>query len=236
VAVVSLINILMVSPKPNIVLLDKNRVGYLHSVSDYQQAARKLFGDSFANNNKITINTNAISAALEKEFPELSAVTIKLPLIDHNPIVYLEPNEPLLALLMNDGSIYAIDSAGLALGAINNAEASLLHLIVVQNEGTITIHSGQPVLPSSTVSFIQTIVYQLGQKQITIAKLTIPAAENELDMYLTGQNYYVKFNLADNSPLQEAGTFLAVRQNLQQQGITPSQYIDVRVDSRAYYK
>ena len=64
----------------------------------------------------------------------------------------------------------------------------------------------------------------------------MPAAENELDMYLTGQSYYVKFNLADSSPLQEVGTFLAVRQNLQQQGITPSQYIDVRVDGRAYYK
>ena len=236
VAAVSLVNILMVSPKPNIVLLDKNQVGYLHSISEYQQATQKLFGGSFTNNNKITINTNAISTALEKEFPELSSVTIKLPLIDHNPIVYLEPNKPLLALSMNDGLVYAVDSAGLALGAINSSVVNSLHLIVVQDEGTVNIQAGQLILPGSTASFIQAIVYQLSQKQLTIAKLTMPAGENELDMYITGQSYYVKFNLADSSPLQEVGTFLAVRQNLQQQGITPSQYIDVRVDGRAYYK
>jgi hypothetical protein len=236
VAVVSMVNILMVSPKPNIVLLDKNRVGYLHTINEYQQAAQKLFEASFTNNNKITINTDAISKALVKEFPELSSVTIKLPLIDHNPIVYLEPDKPLLALSMNNGLIYAVDSAGLALGAINSTVVNSLHLTAVQDEGTIVIQAGQPILPGSTVSFIQTIGYQLSQKQLNIAKLMMPAGENELDMYLTGQSYYVKFNLADSSPLQEIGTFLAVRQNLQQQGTTPSQYIDVRVDGRAYYK
>jgi hypothetical protein len=236
VAAVSLVNILMVTSDPNIVLLDKNQVGYLHSTREYQQAAQKLFKGSFTNNNKITINTSAISLALEKEFPELSNVTIKLPLIDHNPIVYLEPNKPLLALSVNGGLVYAVDSAGLALGAINNTVVTSLHLILVQDQGTIDIQAGQPILPSNTVSFIQTIVYQLSQKQLTISKLVMPAGENELDMYLVGQSYFVKFNLADSSPLQEVGTFLAVRQNLQQQGIAPSQYIDVRVDGRAYYK
>ncbi len=236
VVALSLFNILSVSSNPKVVLLNQNQIGFLHTATNYQKAVKKLLSSSFANSNKITINTTGISKGLEQQYPELSNITIKIPLIGRDLIIYLSPNKVILALSSSNSLIYAIDANGQALGMINNATMNNLHLTEVQDNSINSIGLGQMILSSDTVSFIQTVLFQVEQKQLTISKLIIPAGENELDMHLSGYGYFIKFNLADNNPLQEIGTFLAVQHNLQEQGITPTQYIDVRVNGRAYYK
>jgi len=236
VAAISLFNIMSVSPNSKVVLLNQNQIGYLHTAADYQKAVNKLLSNTFTNNNKITINTNGISAALEQQFPELSDVTIKIPLIGRNIIIYLTPNKVILALSTNNGAIYAIDANGQVLGQINSTYVNTHQLTTVQDSSNTSVKVGQLLLSSDSVSFMQTVLFQVEQKQLTISKLVMPAGENELDLYLAGRSYFIKFNLDDNNPLQEVGTFLAVQHNLQEKGITPSQYIDVRVDGRAYYK
>ena len=76
----------------------------------------------------------------------------------------------------------------------------------------------------------------MAAKHITITSMTLPPAADELDVHLTGVNYYIKFNLANDDARQQVGTFLATQAQLKSQGITPGQYIDVRVDGRAYYQ
>jgi hypothetical protein len=71
---------------------------------------------------------------------------------------------------------------------------------------------------------------------MSVGSMILPAGTSELDVHLAGQPYFVKFNLNNNDPRQQAGTFLAAIANLQKNHITPAQYIDVRVDGRAYYQ
>jgi hypothetical protein len=236
VAIISLINILTISSNPKIVLLNQNQIGYLHTPNEYQQAAKLLFSKSFVNSNKISISTDAISSELIKQFPELSYVTIKLPLVGSDPIIYLSPNKVLLALSTSNGITYAVDANGQVVGKISSNSLSSLHLTDIQDETTSPIRIGQPILSTDTVTFIQTVLYQVEQRHLSISKLVLPGGASELDMHLVGQNYFVKFNLADSEPLQEVGTFLAVQHYLQEQSRTPAQYIDVRVAGRAYYK
>jgi hypothetical protein len=235
-AIVSLINVLSVSSNPTIVMLDQKQLGYLHTEAQYQQAAKKLLNSSFVNGNKITIDSSSISSELIKEFPELASVNIKIPLMGRNPIMFLTPNAVIMALTTGSGTSYAVDSNGEVLGILSAQDVSTQHLTDIQDESSAPIQIGQPILSSSTISFIQIVNYQVTHSNLVVSKLVLPAGASELDLYLLGHNYFVKFNLADSAPLQEVGTFLAVQHNLQVQGITPSQYIDVRVDGRAYYK
>jgi hypothetical protein len=66
--------------------------------------------------------------------------------------------------------------------------------------------------------------------------MSLPSNANELDIQIAGQPYEVKFNLHSDKAREQAGTYLATIASLQKQGITPSKYIDVRVDGRAYYQ
>ena len=65
--------------------------------------------------------------------------------------------------------------------------------------------------------------------------MTLPPAASELDVKIAGKPYFVKFNLQADDARRQAGTFLATQAQLQRKGITPAQYIDVRVEGRAYY-
>jgi len=237
IIIICVIDILHVSPSPKVIALTgSSSSSFLQPTTIYQQAAAKLFAGSIFNGNKITINTDQIKLKLQARFPELSDVSITLPLIGHRPIVYIAPAMPSVILAAHNGS-FVLDSAGRALLPANQVRGiSSLNLSTVTDQSGLSVTSGQVVLPSSSITFIQTVLAELKVKNVAVKSLTLPPAAYELDLYPDGVGYYVKLNLHTNDAMQQIGTYLAVQQRLKSQNITPASYIDVRVDGRAYYK
>jgi hypothetical protein len=237
VGAICLFEVLRLSPNAEVLPVSGNTASsFLHSQTIYQAAADKLIAGSVWNQNKITIDTGKLAHELQTEFPELNSVSITLPLISNRPIFYIQPTLPGLILIGNGGT-YLLDTNGNALLSINNPESVLSYgLPVVTDHSGLKLSPGRQVLTPDDVGFIQTVVAQLTYKHFKIASMNLPAATSELDVQIAGQPYYIKFNLESGDALQQAGTYLAVQANLQSQGITPTQYIDVRVDGRAYYK
>jgi hypothetical protein len=237
VLIICVLDVLHLSTTPKIIALTTTANSYFLQPSDvYQQAATKLFQSSIWNENKITINTAGIKLKLQQEFPELSDVSITLPLMSHRPIVYIAPTTPSLVLSTASGS-FIIDNNGIAL--INSeqvADLSSLDLPTVVDQSGLAVKIGTDILPTNDISFIQTVVAELHAKSIGITSLILPTAPYELDLKPSGVGYYVKFNIHSTDALQQIGTYLAVRQRLSSQNIMPSSYIDVRLDGRAYYK
>ena len=213
-----------------------NNQAFLQPVQAYQAAADKLLAGSIWNRNKITADTDHVSQQLLTQFPELKAATVSLPLLGHRPVIYLEPAQPALILAQGSTS-YVIDSTGRALMQMQpNSTIAKAGLPVVTDQGNLPVKLKKIALSSSTVSFLQIIVQQLAAKHFTATTMSLPAAASELDVHLANQPYFIKFNLENNDPLQQVGTFLATQAHLAGQNITPSQYVDVRVDGRAYYQ
>lgn len=208
---------------------------FLRSPQTYQQAAQTLLGRSLLNRNKITIDSNGVAHELEQQFPELEQVSITLPLVGHRPLVYIEPIPPALTLISKNG-LYVIDERGRAvIEADKVSKLASLQLPVVTDQSGLTVHVGRSALSVSDVNFILTVTGQLKAQKLTLQSLVLPPQAAELDLRLNGQPYLVKLNLRADSK-QQVGTFLAVKKQLESSGQIPSQYIDVRVDGRAYYK
>jgi len=230
-------SVLSLSTQPRILPLDPSRRTYLKDASVYEQAAHHLLDASVMNRTKITIDSAGISGSLKHQFPELAAVVVRLPLIDRRPIIYVLPAIPSLVLTTQQGQSYVVDDNGVALARLNNSAGSIYaRLPIVKDESGASVSSGNPALPTSTVAFIHSVEYQLNQKGLTTSLIVLPAGKSELDVSVDGQPYFVKFNLASTNVRGQVGTFLAVRHNLQEQGTVPTEYVDVRVDGRAYYK
>lgn len=235
VILVCVVSALSLSPNAKIEPLkatDSN--SFLRDQAAYQRAADKLLASSLWNRNKITIDTDKFSAQMVKQFPELSSVSVTLPLLAHRPVVYVQPAQPALILATDSGS-YVIDERGRALLPANGSPTQTKLPQVVDQSG-LKIKLNQQVLSSDDVRFIQTVVRQLAAKQFTVSSLVLPANSSELNARLAGKSYFVKFNLRDDNPRQQAGTFLATIANLQRKNTLPSQYVDVRVSGRAYYQ
>jgi hypothetical protein len=232
-------NILSLSSRADIEPYSTNTsTDLLFDKSAYQAAADRLLADSVWNHNKITLDTGKISRTLLAEFPELANVSVTVPFFQHNPIIYVQPAQPAIIISSAADGSFVLNENGKALLAntSNPLIAGQQPLPVVTDLSGLQLKLGNQVLPASSVSFIQAVVAQLAAKKYTVSSMTLPPAASELDVKLVGKPYYVKFNLEDNDPLQQVGTFLATITELQSQGTAPSQYVDVRVDGRAYYQ
>ncbi len=235
-----LADVIMLSSSPKVVSLTTSTSQvFLRKRTDYQQAAAVIFRQ-WSNHNKLTINTAAVSNSMLRQFPELSAVSVALPILGHQPIIYIQPSEPSMVLVAagaNSGN-FILDSNGRALlqGGDQTAQLINAHVPIVLDQNPIQISVGQDALPSTTVQFIHTVSAQLNAQHIGFTSMVLPSESSELDVYIAGQPFYVKFNTEDDTPLQQVGSFIAVYRHLQTQGVTPHQYIDVRINGRAYYK
>jgi len=235
--VISAVSVLALTPDPKVQPLNAQQSDFLQPLSTYQQAAAKLLGSSPANRTKLTVDTGAISSALRRQFPDLAVVSVKLPLIGHRPVIYTEPVQPALVLSTLHSGMLVVAADGRVAGTADASTAKQLQVPLVIDQSGTSLSIGQAALPSSAVAFVQAVVYQLQQKQVGVTSFTLPPDSSELDAAITGAPYFVKFNLENAaSTQQQIGTFLAVRHYLQGQGTQPAQYIDVRVDGRAYYK
>lgn len=234
--IIATVNLLSLSTDPKVMPVDAQSGAFLHPMSDYEKAAQQLFNGSLLNHNKLTVDTAGISVKLKQQFPELSVVNITLPLVGHRPIMYIAQAEPALLLQTANGHGYIVDTAGRVIGTASTTAAASLHLLNVHDASDTSLSVGQLAVSSDTVAFIESVQYQISQKGLSASSYVLPAGTSELDMYLDGKQYFVKFNLVSNDIMQQVGAFLAVKHNLEGRGTTPSSYIDVRVDGRAYYK
>lgn len=209
---------------------------FLRPLSVYTAAANSYLSHSVWNKNKITISGSSLSANLKKQFPELSQVSLVVPLIVHTPVIYVQAYQPALILRSISGQ-YAVNSQGLALLKVNDhLPPTLAKLPVVTEENNQTIKLNQPAIASTAVSFIYTVATQLKAKGYNPSSLQLPAAASELDVLINNQPYVAKFNLESSDPKGQVGTLLATLNYLKQHNTTPAQYIDVRLAGRAYYK
>jgi hypothetical protein len=234
---VLVVMVLRLSGTPKIVVLSSaEQKPFLESTTVYGQAADKRFDSSFLNDNKVTINTGDISRHLLSEFPELTSVSISIPLLSDQAVVYVQPAQPAIVFNASNGS-FVLDTSGTALQLASQfSNLSALGLPTITDQSAYQVKIGDQALTSSDVTFIQTVVYELAIHKVGISSFNLPAGSSELDAIITGEPYFVKFNLENNDARQQAGTYLAVKQQLLSQNVTPAHYIDVRVDGRAYYE
>lgn len=234
---VSLVNVLKLSSDAKIQPLTAGGSEVLlRPQSEYEKYAAGLLSDSVWNHNKVTVNTGELSQKMLTKFPELTNASVTIPLLAHKPIVYVEPSKPALILLASNGAFVVSDSGKALLRGTNAASFNLSDLPVITDQSGLQLELGHQALPTASVAFVVSVMAQLNAAHVSVGNLSLPSNANELDVQIAGQPYQVKFNLHSDKAREQAGTYLATASSLQKQGITPSKYIDVRVDGRAYYQ
>lgn len=227
--------VLSVDIRPRITIKD-NQSGILRNEQVYQEAGEALLGGSILNRSKITIDTLSISRRMAEQFPEVDAAVVTLPLMSRRPVISLIPAKPALVLTAGNGR-YVLDDKGRAIlsGSQAGSSRALADLPQVADESGLEVEVGKGVLPKQSIDFIGGLLTQFDNKGLGVASLTLPALADELHVRIKGQPYFVKFNTSSD-PRTAAGTFLAVKERLEKDGQVPREYIDVRVEERAYYK
>ncbi len=211
-------------------VVEANDFSY-HTKATYAAAGRVQFG-RFQNRNKLTFNETSVIKALQSRFPEISAAQVELPFFSEQPVLHLTVAEPSFILSSSKSSLI-VDSAGVAVGPA--ASFPIKGLPYVIDDSGYIAKAGSQVMGSDAVDFINSVMNQCRRAKIPIASLVLPAQPQELQLRTKDSGYYVKFYLGGDA-LQETGQFLAARHHFSQIHQPPSQYLDVRVSGKIFYK
>lgn len=200
----------------------------------YADFVSKQLGGSVLNKSKLTFNAQPLVESLQKEFPEVDSAIVTLPLIGHRPIVRIAVASPSFVLATSQGAYYVSDK-GMPLVKVSDIANKPENIPTVTDETNLPIEAGKQVLPSDTVMFIAQLLAHLSSTKIAYESITLPLEANEVRVKPQGASYYIRLNALQDARTQ-VGTYLAVKNQLKESREQPKEYIDVRVEERAYYK
>lgn len=219
---------LVLQPDPK-VIINSNA---FHSTAQYKAQAVPQLG-TLRNRNKITFDEQGTVRALQSSFPEISTAQIELPFFSETPTIRLYIATPSFKLTNSTG-VYIVDSDGvIAAKAADLPKLSKLQTVTDQSGFETSV--GKRVLSAQSVGFINTVIAQCERAGVPLSNLTLPAIAQQVDVRTADQPYYTKFYLGGDALLQ-SGQFLAARHQFAVNHQTPSQYLDVRVSGKIFYK
>lgn len=221
-------------PRIQIVPFD-SRPAAIQDIKVYEVAANKLLSKSILNRSKLTINTDKVVSELKQQFPELGDTVLTVPLISRRPIITIQPAIPVLLVQAKSGT-FVIDETGRTVLESKQLQSSTRDgLPTVIDQSGADLELGKQNLTTDLVGLISSLQAHFTLSKVKISSYSLPTTSNEVHVHIEGKAYYIKFTVDADSRVQ-VGTYLAVAQKLDSEGITPSEYIDVRIEERAYYR
>lgn len=196
----------------------------------YIKTIHQYFGSHPFEQFLFSVNDTALSAEVGKAHSEVAAVTaVRDPVSGLGFAVSLR--QPLMVWKTSHGQFY-IDAEGKAFTTNKFAEPTLQ---VSDNSG-ISAETSGTVVSGRFISFLGQMVAAINQRQMgKVVAITIPPnTTRELDVRLEGRDYPIKTNI-DRDPLQQAEDIANALKYFDSKGIKP-QYIDVRVENKAFYR
>ena len=223
---------LKTTPKVTIIKLDST----IHrSQSDYESQIARLWARDLGNHTKASIRADRLSRDILQLFPELADARVELPLIGQLPNVSLTPGEPAMLLVTQKGAYY-VDKQGKTMVRSDQVEANNVgSLPTIRDDSGLVPEPGKPALPLSQMQTVVLLTQLCQAGGLDLDTVSLPVVPNEVDLVVKGSNYTVKLAL-DQDPRQGIGGLIALRNKFAADAISPTQYVDLRVPDKAYYK
>lgn len=207
------------------------RVTGTHTLSSehVNALARTGLNQQWFGHNLLLVNGSALASYLQQADPSIKQATIHRTFF-HRLSITVSERQPTLNW-KTAGGVYLLDADATVIGPTMGDYAKLP---VVTDSSNLPVKTGQRVAPTSFVTFCSQLVAQLPAAGYQIGEMTVPTSTSEVYVRTTS-NLLLKF---DTTRLAggEINDLKAVQSELAKAKKTPTQYIDLRIEHKAYYK
>ncbi len=179
--------------------------------------------------NLTTLDTEALGSRIKQREPLLNKVIVTRNW-PHSIAIRVEERTP--GLIWQTGELrYLVDSEGVVVG---EADTSPTDLAVVLDRTNLPVKVGDRVVAERFITFIIDLRRLMPATKLSIKSLAVPETTTEV-FVTTDKSYVVKFDTT--RPATDSITALnRVLTELARVGKVPAEYIDLRIENRAYYK
>ncbi len=209
---------------------------YPRNKKSYEEGVNTQLKSSIFYRNKLTFDSSVVAEKIRAEFPEVTKVDISISPFRHRPVIKLTLAKPTERLISGEHS-YILDEDGTALFDQNDASPSLdvNSLLTITDDSGQAVQLGKPALSELQISFIREVIGQTRAKGLSPQSFTLSRGGTELDVRFKNMGYFVKFSFISDAR-QSSGAFIALKKQLDRDGVTPKEYIDLRIPDKAFVK
>lgn len=190
-----------------------------------------IIGDSPISQNILFVSANNIESQLKKNNYQVSGVKIERLYFNTLKITITEQKPSILWRSGNNLSIITENGRGF-IGEPNDELKK--NLPTVEDLSNLPVKEGDKVVSQDFVKFVNEVNTILPQNGISISNTQIEETTTEITV-ITKEGYKIRFDTT--RPFTEQMSDLkAVLDSLKTQGKKPTQYIDLRVNGKVFYK
>lgn len=176
------------------------------------------------------LNQANLSAFVQEDHPEVKQVSIDMTDIGKFDVA-VTFREPVLSWKVHDKLLY-VDDEGTSFYVNNLASPD----VAIEDNSGIRPEAVGALTSDRFVRFLGQIVDKINSSTVgPVEKAIIPAGTTrQVDITLKGRGYVIKTHI-DRDPNAQAEDIINALQFIDQRGIAP-QYVDCRVEGKAYYR
>jgi len=201
----------------------------------YRSESQAIIGRSIFNRSKLTFDYRSVEEELLRSFPEIEKARISFDVVGRKPVIQIYMHKPTY-LFQTNGTSWAIDDRGVAIGRRDDLKDSFTgSLAIVTDELGADVEIGDTLISPPEITFLTSVIKLLNKQQVVLESIYIPLSPKQIDLVVKGEGWRYKLN-SNGKPTLQAGSLLAARETLKSNGNTPSEYVDLRVTEKVYWK
>lgn len=200
----------------------------------YSSKIRKATDEFLDNSTRriALIDTSELRKHIIASYPDIGAVSVDKSYLSSS--IKVAAKERNYAFIWQSrGEQYLVDSSGFISRKPSKKEKK--NLPVVIDTARIGVEAGQKVVGADFIAFLNEMTAILPEKGYKIKQIVIRSSTRSLEVALKNRSYKVLFNIKIPAKHQVDDLKLLLKK-LKAQGTVPVEYIDLRIEGRAYWK
>lgn len=210
------------------------------SLDEYQSITDKILSRQLAYHSKVTLSSERIESEIRSEIPEAEDVVAVVPLAGRRLQIILHIAQPLIRLQRPEANTQAVISkAGIVTheASTESIVAGFSSLPIISIIG-VDAKIGTQILTQAETDLVSLILEELDGTDAfrpKVSSIEFDILKREMNIRFHDATFYAKLTPERESRTQ-VGALVKTLRYLAEQGSTPQEYVDVRVDDRVYVK
>lgn len=206
--------------------------------AEYEQAALTTYQQHTMLSQPWLADYAAMTTSLQEKYPEIERIQVASKLFNPKLQVTARFRTPAFTWRDARGGQQFVDKNGVLFSRNLDAHVPDGTLIAIEDQSGVVLEEGSTVLTQNLMQFVGQLhnkLQPLYAEGNGVEQVVVPRSTREVRIKVANNPYSIKFNTTRDVN-EQVGELKVILDHLRANGITPAEYIDLRVAHKAFYK